>query len=310
MFKGRLRIWIATLISFCVIQCLITFAPTWFHLDDVTVKIDVDVDADLDEPLANKRINRYKLKLQNDNPDVIIMDKNLDAVGYTKYEHYVYSPLVLYARGLSNHKSGFIQVNTSNSYCYKVDLLSILQAMENGAEWESLGINSKVANGQVTLYIPNEQCAYYNDVVELFYLTLNNGKTPTAEEIGNLKGRVDSILSKCHLVADMKQAIYDEYQNPSDEHKVFIAPEYLWQRGGNSMQTGVTQAFMPAYFMDTVYLQANVYVKNVDNADEDLGEGFINAIKTKKAFMKMTGWRVKNSTFDLDNLSAVYLNTP
>ena len=309
MFKGRLGMWISALIAFSLIQGMIAFAPTWFESKDLTVSVSVAVDGDLDEPISSQKINGYKLRHQNDNAGVIIADEEVEMAGYTKYDKYLQSPLVLYAPNLYYYDDSFIRVHPNSTSCHKIDLMAILEAIENGAEWESLGVNSKVANGTVTLYIPNDRCAYYDDIVELFYITLNNGKVPVEEERNTLTERVDAILSKCHMVPDIKQAILDEYNNHTKEHKVFIAPEYLYQRSGTATGTNANQ-FMPVYFFDTVYLTADVYVKNEDSENASIGEEFVNVIREKSNFMYYTGWRVKNHVFNLDSLSNVYLNTP
>jgi hypothetical protein len=204
-------------------------------------------------------------------------------------------------------------LNDPVNNCYKIDLYSVLVAVENGSEWKTLGLNEKVAKGTAKLYIPNEQSPYYNEVVELFYLTLNKGKTPTAEERESLTGKVDNILSKCVKVADINQAIYNEYKNPTDEHKILIGPEFLYLRGKDgSMGPGTdsrgysnTKQYRPIYFLDTVTVQVDVYVKN-DEQKADVLSKFIDVIKSNSEFMDKTGWRIKNYSFDL---SSVYYET-
>jgi hypothetical protein len=312
MYKGRLGIWIAAVAICLVVSFAMQWVPTWFESDDLYVGIDVESDVDMTQVLANTKINKIKLFVQNEDPGVLITSQDLaHQSNYTKYEDLIYSPIVLYARGVYSYDDGLIRVDGSQ-YRHRVDLHGILTAIEKGQEWADIGFDKYLANGPVTLYIPNQQCSYYDDVVELFYITLNNGKAPDDEVRSELTQRVNNILAKCHMVADIGQAINDEFSNNTKEHKVFVGPEYLYRRGStNVMSVGgsYNASFGPIYPQHTVYLTANVYVKNVDT-ENNIGLVFIENMKIKSDFMKTTGWRVKNSVFDLSDVSFVYITNP
>ena len=311
MFKGRIWLWVIVIAICFVAHLLITYVPTWFSSDDLTIQINVSTDSDLGNVLANEKVNGFKLFLQSKNADIIISDDDYENIeGYTKYDDCLWSPLVLYACGLSTNNEGFIKT-TNNSACYKVDLYNILLAMEKNADWESLGVDEDIVNGKVTIYIPREESHYYDKVVELFYLTLNNGRTPTETERAALKNRVEVLLNKCNKVADISQSIYEESQNPSETHKVFIGPEYLFRRGSDSsMSTGYDKSFRPVYFLNTVYLTADLYVKDVEENALNFAEKFVDKIRNKRHFMQLTGWRIEDSTFDLSSVSGTYFANP
>lgn len=308
MFKGKLWLWVIIIIVCFTAQWLIESIPVWTHTDDVSVGINVETDNDLDSVLSNTTLNKFNISITDDGPDIVISDEQNEIDGYTKYENYLYSPMVAYASAVRDYNDGFIAVpNTDN--CYKIDLYSVLIAVENGATWKSIGINEKVAKGTATLYIPNEQSPYYDEVVDLFYLTLNQGKVPTAEEREELTGKVNNILSKCQKVADINQMVYEEYKNPTDEHKILIGPEFLYLRGKDeSMGPGKdsrgytnTKQYRPIYFLDTVTVSADIYIKN-DTDKTEILTNFVNAIKSKSDFMDTTGWRIKNYSFGLSNV--------
>lgn len=309
MYKGRLGTWALAIIMCLVVSFAMEWVPVLFKSDDLNISIDLNNDTDMAQILSNTKINKIKLYVNNENSEVLITTNDMvNTEGYTVYKDMLYSPIVMYARGVYSYDDGFISV-VGSSYVHRVDLYSILTAMEQGKEWKDLGFNKYVANGPITLYIPNEQCVYYNDVVELFYITLNNGKVPDDETRAELTQRVSNILAKCHMVADVGQAINDEYADPSKEHKVFIGPEYLYQRGKTNVMgksSDSSSKFAPVYFQTTLYLTANIYVKNVES-DENIGTKLIENMKAKPDFLNWTGWRVKNSTFDLNG---AYLERP
>ena len=276
--------------------------------------IGVDHDVDMAQMLANKKLNKIEIFVQNEDPGVLITTQNIaHNTNYTKYENLLYSPIVLYARGVYSYDDGLIRVDGSQ-YRHRVDLYGILTAIEKGQKWEDLGFDKYLANGPVTLYIPNQQCSYYDEVVELFYITLNNGKVPDDGVRSELTQRVNNILAKCHMVADISQAINDEYANDTKEHKVFVGPEYLYRRCSlNVMAVGSSYnaSFGPIYPQHTVYLTTNVYVRNIDNdGDGSVGSKFVENMKIKPDFMQTTGWRVKNSVFALGDVSSVYIANP
>ena len=79
------------------------------------------------------------------------------------------------------------------------------------------------------------------------------------------------------------------------------------------MGTSYTTSFRPVYFIKTIFLTSDVFVKEVKEVDEDgnpvkdLASEFITELKEDEDFMFRTGWRVKNSTY---GLSGVYVRDP
>ena len=72
-----------------------------------------------------------------------------------------------------------------------------------------------------------------------------------------------------------------------------------------------SDSFRPVYFLKTVRLEANVCVKqHNDEEGTDFGNELIKVMKEESDFMGDTGWRVKNSTYDLDYIGYVYYNNP
>ena len=100
---------------------------------------------------------------------------------------------------------GFILADTTNpDYTpYKIDLRVLLDAMEDSKTWKDIGVSSKVVKGNVILSIPNERSPYYQSVVDLFYLTLNDFNIPTSEDIERLEPRVTALVSKCDKIVDV-----------------------------------------------------------------------------------------------------------
>ena len=310
MFKGKFGLWVVILVVAFIANWLITSIPVWTHTDDLTVMVDVSVDNDLDAVLANKTLSKTNISISSDNPGMIISNSDKpNYEGYTKYDNYLTSPLVAYVCGLYSHSDGFIPV-PSTSNCYKIDLYTVLKTLNAGGDWSSLGMHEDVLSGKVKVYIPNEQSAYYDSVVELFYVTFNNGKTPSDSERTILTEQVNKTLSNCNKIADATQTIYDEYKNPTKEHKFIIAPEFLYVRGkdssmgsgyNSSNRTTNAKQYRPTYFLNTVYITADVYVNN----DESIGaiaQNFITTLQSDSTFMSQTGWRVKNYSFDLNDV--------
>lgn len=311
MLKGRVWLWVIMLVVTLIVSWLIQVVPGWFESSDLHVQIDIASDADFAQVIANQKIKKIKPILTSESPDLIITDKTSDIAGYTKYENYISSPIIAWACGVSYESDGFVQApNVSNTY--KLDLFTVLKAIEDGKSWEDLGFSENVINGPVTLYIPSPQCSYYNSVVELFRMTLSNGDAITDANREEIEQRVNTIVGKCHKVADVTQAIIDEYKNPSDTHKIFVGPEYIYKRGrdsaigyGNEMR----KQYRPVYFFKTIFVEASVFVKN-DGDNVELANKFVENMRQNKEFMSKTGWRVKNIEYDIWDVSNIYYKTP
>lgn len=312
MFKGRLKLWVSILVICLIITYFSQIVSivydvgktilSYCETKELSVYSQLNNDRNLSELLSFKKINGYKLST-NDSESADIMfisdDDYVCSEDYTKHEDFLKSPIVLFTRDLSDgssYKSGFITVT---DYAYNVNLLTILEAMENGLNWEDLNVYHKVASGPVVLYIPNEATDYYDAVVELFYLTLNNGVEPTEIQRRTLKPRVDKLLEQCVKVTDMCQTLEYDYYNSSKYKKVYVGPEFLLKRVRNE----VANWYMPVYFLDTVSLTIDIYTRN----DSDIATAFLDKIQNKESFFNITGWRVLNHQY---KLQLNYLTNP
>lgn len=314
MFKGRFWIWVSVIAACFFVKFMIGWVPTWFESSDVTYKADISTDLNMSEMMKGYEISGFDMIPDDKSPDIILSDKIDKIEGYKKYDNLLSSPLVLYVvNDASNYPDGFIKVPTSSD-ALRVDLYTILTAIENDKNWEDIGVNKNVVNGKVTLYIPNEINSYYSKVVDLFYMTFNNGEMPSEERRAELEKKVNTVLNKCRKIPDITQGVYEEKEKNTKEGKVFLGPEYLYQRGSNySMGTSYSYSFRPVHFIKTIFLTSDVFVKEVSGVDEngeelkDLGSEFVTELKEDDDFMYRTGWRVKNSTY---SASGVYVKDP
>ena len=306
MFKGRLGVWI-TVIALCIgIPFLIDNVPKWIETQDILIVSEID-DANVAENILDNRYGEYVVKTSKNNADIIITS-TMDEVApnYTKKDDMLYSPLVMYVENsVDSHNSGFISVEKDNYNCFKVDLMTILDAMEKEKTWQDIGMETDVINGDVKLYIPDENCWYYKEVENLFYLTLNGGNTPNDNELKSLQPRVEKLLEQCNKVISIEMEIESEAFEPSDNGKVFIAPEYLYMTA-KGMGDSTYDCFVPVYFTKTTFVHADFCIKNNSETASD----FITTIQNKKHFMKDTGWRIKDSIFDISSVSRHFIKVP
>ena len=284
MFKGRLGIWILVLLIAIGGPWRYEHIPAMLHTDDVA--------------MSQEKIGHFKVQTTSATPDVIFTTDNTAREGYELVENAVTSPLVLYViKQVDNYSDGFIQ-DDNNSYYLRINLRTILLAMEDGSTWQDIGISRKVVDGKVTLYIPDQNDWTYPQVVELFYMTLNGGQTPTEEQRAELQPRVEKLLSKCNKCPQIAQAIADEAANPSEGYKVFLAPEYLYMTSKGMGASDTQYTFVPVYFTKTVHVTANAYLKT-GYEDIDLSHGLWEAMQSGKKFMEVTGWRTKDSKWNI-----------
>lgn len=321
MYKGKVGYWVSIISVVLVIQfCLSVVFPwmgTWFHEDSITVSANTqNVDPSFLELLGNQTLNDFYYDVESKNSDFYFADSSVDYdnEGYKKYSDYLYSPLVMYVRySVYNNSNGFIRLDPEkgSSGPLQIDLYDILEAMEQGKEWKDIGISTKVVKGPVVVTIPNSRSYYYDEVVELFYMTLNDLKVPTEEDYVRLKPRVENILSKCEQISDISQGMIAEYDKHSSNYKVFIGPEYLFARGGDETGRQYEDQFNPIYFMNTVFLKMDMYV-NENIIDETRKEVVDNALYTmlhKHGFYNRTGWRFVDSYLSMGNSSNSLANT-
>ena len=308
MYKGRLSIWIALLAICFGINTMTSLLPKLFESDEVSIYFESTYDLEGKGSLNNKDIGKYEVKIDSQNPDVIFTDKEINNPSeYTKYEDALYTPLVMYMRAYAVDKPDgliLVQPKEPTSTPFKIDLNAVLNGMEKDKSWKDLGINNKVAKNKIALTIPNETNSYYESVVELFYLALNNYNMPTEDERTLLKPRVDALIQKCEKVSDISQEIIAEYDDPSTDYKVFIGPEYLYIRGGTEMSRSYDDAFIPVYFNKTILFNMDMYLKNnhLEN-QESSSEMFREYIQEKPKLVARLGWRLTNVNFSMDNIN-------
>ncbi len=303
MFKGRLGIWITVLVLCISIPWLVENVPQWLKNENVSFASELETN-EFAESISNVQFGHVTVVQQNESPDIIFSHTSEHRSGYSVYKDALYSPLVLYVRQqVHSSDAGFGKID-GRQYYRNIDLRSVLIAIETNSQWSDLGISSHVLQGTVQLHIPAEHVWYYNEVVELFYLTLNDYKMPSEEEKIALQPRVDNILSKCIKVNSLAQELADNYNNTQ---RAYIAPEYCYQNyegmGVNSSATCV-----PVYFHKTINVHANIYVHNTQNALNT--NEFLSTIKAKTRFMSYSGWRVKDATYDVTSVSGCYAKNP
>ena len=316
MYKGRIGIWTLAIVISVIVSFLVTNVPKWFHTDDITVTVQCKDDMVLGDMLTQDNVNSFKFVTTESGGDVVIAGEDVTSLdGYDKIIT-MHSPLVLYFNSyIDDYNAGVIGV--VSGIVYKMDLKTILTAMESGKEWADLGINGKVVSGKVNLCIPNESCGYYNDIVELFYFTLNDGHTLTDETRASLKARVDAIIEKCEKVVDIKQSIVDDCKKKDNSNRVYIGPEYLAIRHGGyiairgNRNSGLDHSYHPVYMNHHMFVRANLFVKT---GDDGVGEDIVNLIKdkftNKDDFVRTSGWRVQNETFDIRKVKSFLLSNP
>lgn len=315
MYKGRLGLWASILAVALLLQVLSNISLDLFKgKEDLKVNVDAAYDSALSSYMNSTKYSDYRLISVNVDaePDIIIRDKGVelsDTENYTKVTS-LYSPLVFYSLGGSD--KGFVNLSSERSSypILKVDLLSILNGLDAGKTWQDLGFSKDVLSGPITLTIPNEGCAYYSNVVDLFYATFNGGTMPDDDKKLELKDKVVSVLSKCNKVADVRQAMLEA------DHKnklACIGPEYIFIRNGNSFASHSTIGFRVSYFNATSNVECDVYTKNntVDSRGSEVissGNHAVDDMRNEVYYTKKFGWRVTASTWNIANV--FYILTP
>ena len=308
MFKGRLGVWIFVLLLAIGGPWLYEQVPTWFHTDGIVVASEM-TNVDMLDAISQERFGHLRVQTTTEEPDVIFTTDTQPREGYEFVENAAFSPMTLYVTYYANeYENGFIQ-DDANSYMLKINLHTILVAMEDGSTWQDIGINRKVLEGKVTLSIPDENDWCYPFIEDLFYMTLNGGQMPDEAQRETLKPRVDKLLSKCEKCPSISQAITDEAEDPSDGHKAFLGPEYLYMTCAGMGTDNYTE-FIPIALTKTLSISANAYIKTAESGtgetcsfcgynSSELAAKFMEEIGSNKNFMKITGWRVKDSKFDI-----------
>lgn len=308
MLKSRIGIWILVIVLCVGGAFLVENVPTWFEKTETTFLSEIE-DDNLAESIVDGNYSGYYMKNSGEYRDIIFSASDEEREGYKLEKDILYTPLVMYVNlDIDYHRDGFIEVNYSEKK-NKINLLTVLTAMEENKTWEQIGIHKDVASDKITIYIPDENSWMYPYVEELFYITLNGGKAPNDEEKELLRERIKKLINKCTLVPDLSKEMLEECENQSKNKKVFIGPESLFMTT-NMLHSGSSNRFVPVYFNKTVFIYQNMYLKTNYENGENLANGFLNAIRKKDGFMEDCGWRVKDSTFELNNVSHRLVKVP
>lgn len=321
MYKGKVGYWVTIISIVLVIQfCLSIVFPwvgSWFDSENIMINANTShTDSGFFEVLGDTSIGDFNYLVDSKNPDIYFSDSSEGSVkeGYTKYSNYLYSPLVLFVRyDVYDNASGFSRIDPqlNSSSPLQIDLYDILVAVEKNQEWKDIGISTQVVKGPVVLTIPNERSPYFEAVVDLFYMTLNNLKEPTETEYEELTPRVLNILNKCEKISDVSQGMISEYDKHSVNYKVFIGPEFLYTRGGEETGRSYDDQFVPIYFMNTIFIKMDMYVnENIQEEDRKIAvEKALNAMSSERGFYEKTGWRIVDSYLDMSHVSYSLANT-
>ena len=308
MLKSRIGVWILVIILCVGGTYLVDNVPKWLDTTDINVSSELS-DSNIAENMLDNRYGKYRVKSKSGDYDIIFSTSKEEKTGYELKENLLYTPMVMYVEAyVDDYEGGFIQQEGQNDR-KKIDLYTVLTAMEKGKNWGDIGVEEEVVKDKIVLYIPNEKSWFYPAVEDLFYLTMNNGKTPTEEERAALKERVDKILEKCEKVPDIAKAINDEYNENTKTGKVFIGPESLYLTSNGMSNSSNYNKFVPVYFTQTTFIRANVYIKT-EYKDVNIANDFVKTMQEKEDFMEDTGWRVKDSTFDIHKVSSRFIKVP
>lgn len=322
MFRAKFKVW-ALVLVLCVaanfaINLVNNIASGKYGKPDINISYNLSSANTLAEKMNNNKVSGFRVSARNyldTSSDVEIIFSNSDEEinGFDRVEKAVYSPLVVYVMNSvrNDDMSSLFWRNSNGSYApWNIDLYGILEAMEDGDTWQDLGMSPKVLNGPIELYISNKQGGYYDEVVELFYVTLNGGEVPSESERIALAPRVNALIAKCHQTSDVRgilsEAASKDYDNKING-VIAIAPEYLYMGSERAFSSNYSSsAYGPFYLKNSINQYVNVYLKS----GSSLGERFLTAMKEKKDFMNYTGWRVRGSTFDVHEVKNRFLSVP
>lgn len=302
MLKAKVSLWTTVLIILIIASAVINWIKgadfSTIGGIDITADVISENSTDMMNNIADKKMGDYRLSYNSNNPDVIIKDASDETVpGYIKNENAFYSPMVMFVRNEAyDHQNGFVTVSTKGGIsALKIDLRKVLDGMLSDKKWSDIGIDEKIAKGTIKLTIPNERSPYWDEVEALFYMTMNDGKTPTAEEKTALKETVEKLLSKCDKIYDIEEVLTSEVDKPSDNYKVFIGPEFLFTAMNyEEMSYSNNNAYMPAYFYKTVSIYMDVFEKEATNNEIQIQ--FVESLKATRKLYEYAGFRVTGTT--------------
>lgn len=296
MYKTKIGTWaLLLIIAFLVYACpkLITV----IFPDEVKSTITVTTSDDninnvqkYDESYIDMNKKRYMFKKSMNDSEVVIKDASNDTMtGYTKIEKGAYTPVVMYIHNnIDNYNDGFNVGSSADDKYYSKDIKRFFDAMLKDKTFKDMGISSRVAKGKVKIYIPSKNDPNYQEIEDFIYLTMNNGKIPTEEEKYSLKTNVETILSKCNKVEDMKTFLQE------NNHDVALYTENL---ACNNYQYAIVSSFnIDANIIvtpkNTVAKYYDIYIKNTPSK---VDKATLTKMVNSNIIPNLFGLRVRNS---------------
>lgn len=321
IYRGRFIIWALLFFLVYFYRYVCPALDNWldeaFKDPEISyITLDTDyVEFDGFSKVSGYIVNDHRLTYvdDEDNCDILVTEKEITDDSYIKYENALYTPYVLYfkARAYESSNNLFINLSGSNytlSSCLECDLYKILDGMLNDKEWKDIGVSKNVAKGPITLHIPNESSMYWDDVLDIFYITLNAGKDVTEEDKARLQGDIDKILSKCVKERYILNAIQ---MADAKEPIVALAPEMFNYHGSDLYKcfgNDNGDQYKPVYMKITKNIYFNMYIKKQGiEGEEDFGDSLMNYIKSNSYFNARTGFRVKGRTYTVNNINEEYI---
>lgn len=309
-----------SIIVLCIGICLfISFSIIEYFISDDFISIQTYSDI-LDKDMINSISNYndgmifspkdYEIKESSniEQSDLIIKTSSDEKIeGYEKEANFIYSPFVLlYGKNYYDENKVFeYNPSKNNSYKYPAytDLKPLLEGIENNKKYSDIyninqGIFHKDEN-KINLIIPSSEYGYDNHIIQLFMLSLNDGKEITSDIESELNKRAIHILSKCNRVESYANAI-NQYEKDENYKFIMLLPErsiIYTSRNRNHNIYCVYPKYQIVNYFDIFYKKD----KNLNN--------FIKHIQQINCFSKNTGLRIKNSEFDYKNISAQLTET-
>lgn len=231
--------------------------------------------------------------------DVLISDhSDKDISGYTKYDKFYYSPIVIYARFVSKNDSGFnySAQGTSGSTAAFKNILPIINGFEEDKTYQDIGLNYMQEDSQIKIAIPLESDTYsYNAIKDMFYIVLNDGNIPTEDERKSLDERVNNILNKCEHYEDIVTELTVSLKLKADD-TIYISTESHGINNSSlfytSSQSSNSSCYYPVYVEPAVGQYYDLYIKEGINenvikyfySDEFTNKSGLRSIRTSSPF--------------------------
>lgn len=310
MFKGKIWTWVIVLAVCSLFYWFFNIVVPSFGTDgNIVINSEILENDSFLQDLTGVKFNKYRTVISSDNPE-IVFSLNSEKLGYSKYENFISSPMVLYfPYEIDSYPDGFSVVGKSTSYTtpFKCDLNGILNAIEQEKTWEEAGYSKRVFKGKVQLIIPNESSVLYEDTKRLFLKNLYDIDKLNEEELKKAENRVKEIMNKCVKVFDVRASIHEAYEKDTfiqkDQTAVIVAPEYLYIQIGEATSSSYSDSYIPIYPMKGHFINANLYCIETEEPEKvEKYEKVLKNFKEKGKLYDNTGWRVTDRTYSLTGI--------